>query len=55
MIENLDLMDDDHTVLVMSSKRGDMSSIGSPGNLSIRFIEESENNQISSNVIVHPE
>lgn len=51
MIENLDLMSDDHTILVMSSRRGERSSMDSSGNPSIMFIEESENTRTTSNMV----
>lgn len=58
MIENLDMMSDDHTILVMSSRRGDRSSMDSSGNQSIRFIEEpssDSNTRTTSNMNINPD
>lgn len=40
MIENLDMMSDDHTILVMSKRSEYRNSIDSSQNVSIKFIEE---------------
>lgn len=48
-------MSDDRTILVMSSRRGDRSSMDSSSNQSIKFIEEPEKTLTTSNMNVSPD